>query len=135
MIFLPILHLPAFLIAFYLSRRLRELQERLQERESDLRRSKDEYGRHESELATQVKNLQQQLAVRSLLAMQSSIQVDTSFNQDEKEATELRVVRLVNENSSFHEANVRAMKVQHQRELACLREELAAERARLPSAV
>jgi len=42
----------------------------------------------------------------------------------------MQVVRLTNENNSFHEANSRAVKLQHQRELLCLREELQAERDR-----
>ena len=51
--------------------------------------------------------------------------------QDAKDQLDLQVIRLVNENSSFHEANARAVKVQHQREISCIRDELHAERNRL----
>lgn len=40
------------------------------------------------------------------------------------------MTRACNENNGFYEASLKAAKVQHQRELTCLREELLAERKR-----
>eukprot|EP01031_Cornospumella_fuschlensis_P043410 gene43410-53068_t len=49
--------------------------------------------------------------------------------QGEREV-ERRVLRLSNENVSFYEASVRALKLQHEREVSSLRDELLAERTR-----
>jgi len=46
---------------------------------------------------------------------------------------EIRLLRVSNENTAFHDAALRAEREQSQREMACLREELAAERKRYSS--
>ena len=43
---------------------------------------------------------------------------------------ESKLLRISNDNMSFHDAAAKSLKLQHDRELSCLREELAEERKR-----
>lgn len=52
------------------------------------------------------------------------------MEQDTKRELENKMMRMSNENMSFFEAANKSAKLQHERELACLREELAEERKR-----
>lgn len=54
----------------------------------------------------------------------------SSYSQESKREMENKLLRASNDNMSFFDAASKTLKLQHERELACLREELSEERKR-----
>jgi hypothetical protein len=50
--------------------------------------------------------------------------------QESKRDLETKLMRMSNDNMSFHDAAIKSLKLQHEREISCLREELTEERKR-----
>ena len=76
-------------------------------------------------------NLQKEMETRTTLLekkLEDAWEKERNLRLESQNEIECRVFRAANENNSFYEATSQSIKIQHQRELSCLRDELHAER-------
>jgi len=105
-----------------LQARCQQLEEFLNKKQSELETSK----LRNAELQDKFDETTSEFEQRLDLARDRERQLIT----ESKREMENKLLRMSNDNMSFYEAATKSLKVQHERELSCLREELAEERKR-----